>query len=96
VEDSGGDDDPMKGKIAGRALGGQLTAMEKQVCGVYVGGVMGGAAGVTRCLCEQVVALKRANPGVMLMVECGYRFRFFGEDALEVRKRQGSHVMCGA
>ena len=27
------------------------------------------------------MAIRDANPGVLLMVECGYKFRFFGEDA---------------
>eukprot|EP00775_Hariotina_reticulata_P004120 gene4120-4366_t len=30
---------------------------------------------------QQVVALKAANPGVLLVVEVGYKFRMFGEDA---------------
>uniref|UniRef100_A0A0D9WBC2 DNA mismatch repair protein MSH3 n=1 Tax=Leersia perrieri TaxID=77586 RepID=A0A0D9WBC2_9ORYZ len=30
---------------------------------------------------QQVVDLKARHPGVLLMVEVGYRFRFFGEDA---------------
>ncbi|GAA6050091.1 hypothetical protein JCM3770_001365 [Rhodotorula araucariae] len=30
---------------------------------------------------QQVVALRKANPGVLLVVEVGYKFRFFDEDA---------------
>ncbi|KAM0877514.1 hypothetical protein ACQ4PT_035437 [Festuca glaucescens] len=30
---------------------------------------------------QQVVDLKARHPGILLMVEVGYRFRFFGEDA---------------
>ncbi|KFM28546.1 DNA mismatch repair protein Msh3 [Auxenochlorella protothecoides] len=30
---------------------------------------------------QQVTDLKRQHPGVLLVVECGYKFRFFGEDA---------------
>lgn len=30
---------------------------------------------------EQVVAIKRKNPDTVLLVEVGYKFRFFGEDA---------------
>ncbi|CAM9502310.1 unnamed protein product, partial [Discosporangium mesarthrocarpum] len=30
---------------------------------------------------QQVVELKVKHPGVLLLVECGYRYRFFGEDA---------------
>ncbi|CAN0165220.1 unnamed protein product, partial [Phaeothamnion confervicola] len=30
---------------------------------------------------QQVVDLKRKHPDVLLLVECGYRFRFFGKDA---------------
>ncbi|GAA5894851.1 hypothetical protein JCM6882_006693 [Rhodosporidiobolus microsporus] len=47
------------------------------------GGLGGGAAkGVKYTpLEQQVLALKKANPGVLLVVEVGYKFRFFGEDA---------------
>ena len=30
---------------------------------------------------KQVVEIKEKNPGVLLFVECGYKYRFFGEDA---------------
>ncbi|XP_034241241.1 DNA mismatch repair protein Msh3-like [Thrips palmi] len=30
---------------------------------------------------QQVVDLKKEHPGVLLFVECGYKYRFFGEDA---------------
>ncbi|CAN0110198.1 unnamed protein product, partial [Ectocarpus sp. 13 AM-2016] len=30
---------------------------------------------------QQVVDLKAKHPGVLLLVECGYRYRFFGDDA---------------
>ncbi|EEC17408.1 hypothetical protein IscW_ISCW012787 [Ixodes scapularis] len=30
---------------------------------------------------SQVIAIKARHPDTVLMVECGYRFRFFGEDA---------------
>ncbi|KAH6925454.1 hypothetical protein HPB50_005703 [Hyalomma asiaticum] len=30
---------------------------------------------------SQVVAIKQRHPNTVLLVECGYRFRFFGEDA---------------
>ena len=30
---------------------------------------------------KQVTELKRRHPRLLLMIECGYRFRFFGEDA---------------
>lgn len=29
----------------------------------------------------QVLELKKANPGTVLMVEVGYKYKFFGEDA---------------
>lgn len=35
---------------------------------------------------QQVVDLKEKHPGVLLLVECGYRYRFFGEDALTAAK----------
>lgn len=33
---------------------------------------------------KQYMKIRDENPGVLLMVECGYKYRFFGEDA-EVR-----------
>ena len=30
---------------------------------------------------QQFVAIKRQHPDVLLFVECGYKYRFFGEDA---------------
>eukprot|EP01132_Coremiostelium_polycephalum_P006113 gene6113-7618_t len=30
---------------------------------------------------QQYLDIKKANPDTLLMVECGYRYRFFGEDA---------------
>jgi hypothetical protein len=43
---------------------------------------------------KQVVALKAANTGSILMVECGYRFRFFGDDAVVASRCLGiySHM----
>lgn len=35
---------------------------------------------------QQVSELKAQHPGVLLLVECGYRYRFFGEDALAAAK----------
>lgn len=35
---------------------------------------------------QQVVDLKEKHPGVLLLVECGYRYRFFGDDALAAAK----------
>ncbi|CAB1106102.1 unnamed protein product [Ectocarpus sp. CCAP 1310/34] len=35
---------------------------------------------------QQVVDLKAKHPGVLLLVECGYRYRFFGDDALAAAK----------
>lgn len=31
---------------------------------------------------QQVIAIKKKHLGVLLFVECGYRYRFFGEDAV--------------
>lgn len=30
---------------------------------------------------QQVVALKAKHPNTVLFIECGYKYRFFGEDA---------------
>lgn len=46
-----------------------------------------GAGGVKLTPMEQQVSdLKQQHPGVLLLVECGYRYRFFGEDALAAAK----------
>jgi DNA mismatch repair protein MSH3 len=29
----------------------------------------------------KILELKKANPGTVLMVEVGYRYKFFGDDA---------------
>ena len=31
---------------------------------------------------QQVVKLKESHPGMLLAIECGYRYRFFGDDAV--------------
>lgn len=41
---------------------------------------------------QQVCDLKAKHPGVLLLVECGYRFRFFGEDALAAAKVEWGRV----
>ena len=46
---------------------------------------------------EQVISLKDQHPGILLMVECGYRYRFFGDDAsaaakvLDISAHQDGH-----
>lgn len=51
-------------------------------------GKAGGASGGVKLtpMEQQVCDLKAKHPGVLLLVECGYRFRFFGEDALAAAK----------
>ena len=41
---------------------------------------------------QQVLQLKRAHPDTLLLIECGYRFRFFGEDALTASKILGIYT----
>ncbi|XP_064484560.1 DNA mismatch repair protein Msh3-like isoform X2 [Ornithodoros turicata] len=41
---------------------------------------------------KQVMAIKQRHPNTILMVECGYRFRFFGEDA-EIASKE-LRIMC--
>jgi DNA mismatch repair protein MSH3 len=41
---------------------------------------------------QQVVDIKRANADTLLIVEVGYKFRFFGEDARTAAKELG--IMC--
>ncbi|KAL1680878.1 muts domain V-domain-containing protein [Schizophyllum commune] len=38
---------------------------------------------------KQVLELKKANPGTVLMVEVGYKYKFFGEDAHVAAKELG-------
>jgi DNA mismatch repair protein MSH3 len=45
------------------------------------GGKSGGGGIKYTPLEQQFVAVKEKNPDVLLIVECGYRCRFFGEDA---------------
>lgn len=51
-------------------------------------GKAGGAAGRVKLtpMEQQVSDLKAQHPGVLLLVECGYRYRFFGDDALIAAK----------
>ena len=49
-----------------------------------------GARGVSYTPLErQVLALQREHPGVLLMVEVGYKYQFFGEDAAVAAKHLG-------
>lgn len=41
---------------------------------------------------QQVSNLKAQHPGVLLLVECGYRYRFFGDDALAAAKVNGGMI----
>lgn len=41
-------------------------------------------------LLRQVVELKRAHPGVLLIVEVGYKYRFYGADAVAGGAARGS------
>ena len=49
------------------------------------GGVANGGVKLTP-MEQQVSDLKVQHPGMLLLIECGYRFRFFGEDALAAAK----------
>ncbi len=40
----------------------------------------------------QVIALRKQFPDCLLMVECGYRMRFFGDDALKAAKALGIYA----
>ncbi|XP_010781534.1 DNA mismatch repair protein Msh3-like [Notothenia coriiceps] len=41
---------------------------------------------------QQVIQLKQQHPDALLAVECGYKYRFFGEDAVV---RTASVLLCG-
>lgn len=41
---------------------------------------------------KQVVQIKKTHPDCLLMIECGYRTRFFGEDAKNASKVLGIHA----
>jgi DNA mismatch repair protein MSH3 len=47
------------------------------------GGASASAAGAIKYtpLEKQILAIRAKHPGVLLAVECGYKFRFYGEDA---------------
>ena len=36
---------------------------------------------------EQVIELKREHPGILLMIVCGYRYRFFGDDDANIASK---------
>ncbi|PNH11973.1 DNA mismatch repair protein MSH3 [Tetrabaena socialis] len=57
---------------------GRATALEPTTGG---GGGGGGSAVKLTPLEQQVVELRAQHPGTILVVEVGYKFRFFGEDA---------------
>lgn len=42
---------------------------------------------------QQVIQLKEQHKDVLLAVECGYKYRFFGDDA-EVRAEKHTSVVC--
>ncbi|GAA5986743.1 hypothetical protein JCM11641_007759 [Rhodosporidiobolus odoratus] len=62
-------DEGLFAKYAAKGKGGKASAKEQSGSVKYTP------------LEQQVLALKKANPGVLLVVEVGYKFRFFGEDA---------------
>ncbi len=68
------------------AVGSALQASptkspSKSRAAAAAGGKSGGGGVKYTPLEQQFVAVKEKNPDVLLIVECGYRCRFFGEDA---------------
>jgi hypothetical protein len=59
---------------AAAAAAGAAQAIEPEAAG-------GSAAAKLTPLEQQIVALKQRHPGVLLCVEVGYKFKFFGVDA---------------
>ncbi|KIY97568.1 DNA mismatch repair protein Msh3 [Monoraphidium neglectum] len=78
-------------KLVGAADSRSL-AMPAGPGGMGGGGGGGGARPKYTPLEEQVVALRRAHPGVLLAVEVGYKMRFFGEDAEAAARELGLHA----
>ncbi|CAN0227940.1 unnamed protein product, partial [Laminaria digitata] len=87
------------GHGAGEANGGDSSSGGGGPAGAGAGSASGfggrgkaaaAAGGVKLTPMEQQVSdLKAQHPGVLLLVECGYRYRFFGEDALAAAKVRG-------
>lgn len=88
----GSDGDPSSGVGANSSDGGAGTggasAGRSTTASSSRGKGKGAAAGRVKLtpMEQQVVDLKAKHPGVLLLVECGYRYRFFGEDALAAAK----------
>lgn len=92
----GGDNHGISGAGAGLSDGvpgmGSASTGGSSTTSASRGKGKGAAAGRVKLtpMEQQVVDLKAKHPGVLLLVECGYRYRFFGEDALAAAKVSNS------
>lgn len=77
------------GGVGGRA-GGNSSSYSRNVPAAAASSARGASSYTP--LEQQVLDIKRANPGVLLMVECGYKYRFFGEDAVAASRVLG--IVC--
>lgn len=108
--DGGGGAIAVRGEVLQREAGAtssDVNNMEKPGAKTLTKGYGKGKAsgGVKLTPMEQQVSdLKAQHPGVLLLVECGYRYRFFGEDALIAAKvikgegvgaKHGGGYRCG-
>jgi DNA mismatch repair protein MSH3 len=88
--DGGGDDDD---DDDGEGAGGGAAAKKKPARrGVAAPSKRGGGASKLTPLEKQVLEIKRSHMDTLLIVEVGYKFRFFGEDA-RVAARE-LNIMC--
>lgn len=93
--DTNGGDMASAGEVPGVARGGKTpstsaTVKSKAASRGKGRGKVSAEGGVKLTPMEQQVSdLKAQYPGVLLLVECGYRYRFFGEDALAAAKVDG-------
>lgn len=96
--EGGSEGDRISGAGAPSSDGG-ASAEGSSTASISRGKGKGAAAGRVKLtpMEQQVVDLKAKHSGVLLLVECGYRYRFFGEDALAAAKvRATSSIRFGA
>jgi DNA mismatch repair protein MSH3 len=81
-----------KGKGKGRAQSTQLDTSASKATGKSKSKAVGPSGRPYTPLELQVLKLKADNPGTILMITVGYKYRFFGEDAKVASKELG--IVC--
>jgi DNA mismatch repair protein MSH3 len=92
ADDAGGDDDDDEDDDGDAAGGGAAAKKKPARRGAAASSKRGGGAGKLTPLEKQVLEIKRSHMNTLLIVEVGYKFRFFGEDA-RVAARE-LNIMC--